>query len=277
MPFVRINGKQISYWAGRKGLLGGRETVIFIHGAGGGQYTWSYQKGFFEKEFNPVIIELPGHGESEGEGEEEIGKYAGHIHSFVKALGLQKVFLVGHSMGGAIVQTLALTHPEVMKGIVLVGTGARLRVLPLILEGIKNNFKETVQKINQFAFSPKAPSDLIGKGVSSMVQCKPEVLYGDFLACDRFDLMKEVEKVDLPTLILCGEDDQLTPLKYSQFLQNRIKGSKLEVLSNAGHMVMMESPQTFNEKIKEFIFDNSKGFKGSSLPAGRQGFKGSSN
>ena len=168
-------------------------------------------------------------------------------------MGLPKVFLVGHSMGGAIVQALALTHPEVIKGIVLVGTGARLKVLPLILDGIKNNFEEIIQKINQFSYSRKTPSDLIEKGVFGMRQCLPEVLYGDFLACDRFDLMNEVEKILLRTLILCGDDDQLTPVKYSQFLQGRIKGSKLEVLSNAGHMVMMELPQAFNEKIGEFI------------------------
>jgi pimeloyl-ACP methyl ester carboxylesterase len=65
--------------------------------------------------------------------------------------------------------------------------------------------------------------------------------------------MKEVEKIDLPTLILCGEDDELTPVKYSQFLHSRIKGSKLEVLPNAGHMVMMEAPQVFNEGIAEFV------------------------
>jgi len=159
-------------------------------------------------------------------------------------------------MGGAIVQTMALIHPEVIKGIVLVGTGTRLKVLPMILEGIRNNFPETVPKINQFAFSRKAPSDLIEKGVSFMLQCKAEILYGDFLACDRFDVMKEVEKIVHPTLILCGEDDQLTPVKYSQFLQSRIKGSKLEVLPNAGHMVMMESSQVFNEKIRAFIINH---------------------
>jgi pimeloyl-ACP methyl ester carboxylesterase len=256
MPIVQIDGKQISYWTGRKGLLEGRETVLFIHGAGGGQYTWSYQKKFFEKQFNPIIIELPGHGESEGEGEEEIGRYAEHVYAFLKALALPKVFLVGHSMGGAIVQTLSLTHAEVVKGIVLVGTGARLKVLPLILEGIKNNFKETVQKINQFSYSHKAPPELIEKGIFGMQQCLPEVLYGDFLACDRFDIMKEIERINLPTLILCGDDDQLTPVKYSQFLHSRIKGSRLEVLPNAGHMVMMESPQAFNEKIRKFILMN---------------------
>jgi pimeloyl-ACP methyl ester carboxylesterase len=259
MPIVRIDGKQINYWTGRRGLVEGRETVLFVHGAGGGQYTWSFQKGFFEKEFNPMIIELPGHGESEGEGEQEIGRYAEHVYGFLKALGLEKVFLVGHSMGGAIVQTLGLTYPEMVKGIVLVGTGAKLKVLPLILDGIKDNFKETVQKINQFAYSQKVPADLIEKGVSLMLQCRPEVLYGDFLACDRFDLMNEVEKIDLPALIVCGDDDQLTPVKYSQFLYSRIKGSRLEVLPNGGHMVMMESPHEFNEKIKEFIEGLTKG------------------
>jgi len=265
MPIVETGGRWISYWTGRKGFLEGREVVLFIHGAGGGQYTWSYQKGFFEKEFNPIMIELPGHGESEGEGEQEVVRYAEHVHAFLKALGLKKVFLVGHSMGGAIAQTLSLIHPEVMKGIVLVATGARLKVLPLILDGIMNDFEETVLKITQFAYSRKAPSDLIEKGVSVMLQCRPEVLYGDFLACDRFDLMNEVEKIGLPALILCGDDDQLTPVKYSQFLHSRIKGSKLEVLPNAGHMVMMESPQAFDKKIKEFIFDNLKGFKGSRI------------
>jgi pimeloyl-ACP methyl ester carboxylesterase len=255
MPIERISGSQISYWVSGKGFNEGREFVLFIHGAGGGQYTWSCQKGYFEKEFNPIIIELPGHGESEGQGETEIGKYAQQVYGFIKALGLTKVFLVGHSMGGAIVQTMALRYPEMIKGIVLVGTGAKLRVLPLILEGIKENFEETAKKINQFAFSPKAPNDLIEKGVAEMLRCRPEVLHGDFSACDRFDVMNEIEKINPPTLILCGDEDQLTPVKYSQFLQNKIKGSRLEVISGAGHMVMMESPSLFNEKIKEFLLN----------------------
>ncbi len=253
MPIVRISQKQINYWIGRRDLLEGREVVLFIHGAGGGEYTWSYQKGFFEKQFNPVIIELPGHGKSGGEGEQEIGRYAEHVHAFLKAIRLSKVTLVGHSMGGAIVQTLALTHPEVIHKIVLVGTGARLRVLPMILNGIKDNFEETVRKITRFAYSRKASSDLIERGISDLMRCRPEVLYGDFLACDRFDIMNEVEKIDLPTLVLCGDEDELTTVKYSQFLHSRIKHSKLEILPNAGHMVMMESPKAFNEKIREFI------------------------
>jgi pimeloyl-ACP methyl ester carboxylesterase len=253
MPTVSIDGKQVSYWIGRNGLFEGREVVLFIHGAGGGQYTWSYQKGFFEKRFNPIIIELPGHGESEGKGEQEIGRYAEHVHAFLGAMGLQKVFLVGHSMGGAIVQTLALIHPEVIKGIVLVGTGVRLKVFRMILNGIMNNFEETVRTITRFAYCRRTLSDLVEKGISDMMRCRREVLYGDFLACDRFDIMNEVEKIDLPTLVLCGDEDEMTPVKYSQFIHSRIKGSRLEILPNAGHMVMMESPEAFNEKVEEFV------------------------
>jgi pimeloyl-ACP methyl ester carboxylesterase len=259
MPIVDIDGKRINYWSGRKGLLEGREAVVFIHGAGGGQHIWSYQKGYFEKEFNPIIIELPGHGESEGEGEKEIGRYAEHVYAFLKAMGLEKVFLVGHSMGGAIVQTLALTHAEVTKGIILVGTGAKLKVLPMILNGVRDNFEEAVRKINQLSHSQKAPLTFIERAVAEMMRCRPEVLYGDYLACDRFDIMGEIEKIRLPTLILCGDDDQLTPVKYSQFLHTRIKGSKLEVLPNAGHMVMIETPQVFNEKIRGFLLKNGGG------------------
>jgi pimeloyl-ACP methyl ester carboxylesterase len=261
MPFVHINGIQISYWKGGRNLLEGKEVVLFIHGAGGGEFVWSYQKGFFEKQCNPIIIELPGHGKSEGEGEQEIRRYAEHVHAFLKAMGLLKVSLIGHSMGGAIVLTLALTHPELIHKIVLAGTGARLRVYPGILNGIKDHFEESVPKMLRFAFSRRSSLDLIEKGISNLMKCGPEVLYSDFLACDRFDLMKEVEKIDLPTLILSGEEDEMAPVKYSQFLHDRIKGSKMEILPDAGHMVMMESPQVFNEKIGEFIFENSKGFE----------------
>jgi len=253
MPTVRVNNRQISYWEGKDAPKAGRETVLFVHGAGGGQLTWSFQKAFFETHAHPIIIELPGHGESGGDGEDDIGHYAEHVHSFIRVLDLPKAFLVGHSMGGAIVQTLALRYPVLVKGIVLVGTGARLRVLPAILEGVQKNFKETVLMMTRYAFSRQAPQEFIERGIAQLMQVRPEILYGDFLACDRFDIMKEVEKIQLPALIVCGDEDEMTPVKYSQYLHDRIKGSRLEVLPKAGHMVMMESAEAFNKRVNVFI------------------------
>ena len=269
VPIIRLGEKQINYWTGRDGLRGEREAVLFVHGAGGGQFAWSYQKAFFEKRFNAIIIELPGHGESGMEGEEEIGRYAGHVHSFVKHLGLEKIFLVGHSMGGAIVQTMALSYPGMIGGIILAGTGARLKVFPMILNGIRDHFEETIRKIAPMAYSRKAPPDMVEQGIRELMRCPSDVLYGDFLACDRFDVIEEVGKIDLPGLILCGEEDELTPVRYSEFLHHRIKGSRLEVLPNAGHMVMMESPEAFNEKVSAFII--GRGGEESKVP----GFKDS--
>lgn len=254
MPIIQVNNKSIHYWTPTEKRSDEREIVLFVHGAGGGQLTWAFQKAYFEKDFTPILLELPGHGDSGGEGEETVEAYADHVHAFIKKLRLPKIFIVGHSMGGAITQTLALRHPEAFKAVVLVGTGARLKVLPSILEGI-NNFKATVEMITRLAFSKKASPMLIERGIEYLLGCPPKVLFGDYKACDRFDLMNEIGKIDLPCLIVCGEDDALTPVKYSEFLHNRIKGSTLRILPGAGHMVMLESPEAFNEVLRTFVTD----------------------
>jgi pimeloyl-ACP methyl ester carboxylesterase len=156
-------------------------------------------------------------------------------------------------MGGAIVQMMALKYPELMKGIILVGTGARLRVNASILNGIRNHFEEIIPKLVSFAYYQGAPKELIERGAEILRKCKPEVLFRDFLACDRFDIMNEVRNINLPTLIICGLEDKLTPVKYATYLHQMIKGSRLQIISKAGHMVMMEAPRIFNEKLKEFI------------------------
>ncbi len=252
MPVIRNDGLQISYWSPKR-LLKGSETVLFIHGAGGSQFVWTFQKRFFEERFHPVIIELPGHGQAGGNGEEQIGRYADHVYRFVEVMGLGRTFFVGHSMGGAIVQVMALNHPEIIRGIVLAGTGARLRVVRTILDSIRNDFEPTVRNIVRFAYSPNAPAELIDQGIAGLMECRPDVLYGDFLACDRFDLLDEVKKINVPSLVICGNEDQMTPLKHSTYLHDQISGSRLEVIPAAGHMVMMESPEAFNETVGRFV------------------------
>ncbi len=250
---LQVNRKRIHYWAPHSPGIDGREVLLFVHGAGGGQLTWSFQKAFFEREFNPIVLELPGHGDSGGEGEETVEAYSDHVLGFIKVLRLPKVYLVGHSMGGAITQTIALQEPGYLKGVILVGTGARLKVLPMILDGIQTHFEATVERITRLAFSQKASPTLIERGIEYLMRCPSNVLYGDYRACDRFDLMDQIERIGLPTLVVCGEDDELTPVKYSEFLHRRIRGSTLKVLPGAGHMVMLESPEAFNETLRAFI------------------------
>ena len=161
--------------------------------------------------------------------------------------------MAGHSMGGAIAMSLALAAPALLAGLVLVGTGARLKVLPTLLEGILSDKEETVRSIAGFAFSRKTAPGLIEAGITEMAANPKEVLYHDFSACNMVDLMENVRSISLPTLIITGADDLLTPLKYSEYLNREIRGSTLTVIPDAGHMVMLEKPEETNRAIERFI------------------------
>jgi pimeloyl-ACP methyl ester carboxylesterase len=253
MPIIQSNAKQISYVTGRGGIREGLRTLVFVHGSGGSRLHWNHQRQFFQKSYNVVVVDLPGHGEVGSEGEDSVGGYAGHLLNLLRALPGDVFCLFGHSLGGAIVQEFTLLYPQYVEALVLVGTGARLRVLPEILEGIQERFEETVRLICDYAFSKKTSADLMQKGIDAMLKTRPTVLHGDFAACNRFDIMDRVGTIQVPTLVVCGSDDMLTPPKYAQFLVQKIEGARLEIIDGAGHMVMIEKPHEFNSRVIDFL------------------------
>ena len=141
------------------------EKVLFLHGAGGSTASWYFQKGL-QTVCEVVLVDLPGHGKSGGEGLRTIEGYVESVRAVITENGLEGCYLVGHSMGGAIAISLALAAPELLAGLVLVGTGARLKVFPKILEGILNDKEATVRAITGFAFSRKASPALIESGLT---------------------------------------------------------------------------------------------------------------
>jgi len=224
--------------------------LVFIHGAGESHKVWTYQTNRFP---DSLAIDLPGH--PDGERENTIEGYAAFVDKSLNQREPSSVILVGHSMGGAIVLKLALKAPSYLRGIVLVATGAKLRVTPLILEEIKTDFVNVTKLIMDFAFSPEAPDWLKGRCLGELQRIRPEVVLGDFEACDKFDSMNDIQRIKIPSLIVCGSDDRLTPVKYSEYLNKNIQGSRLVVIQGAGHMVMMEKPDQVNRAIEEFLND----------------------
>lgn len=253
MPILESHGKQIGYVTGQGGLKKSRKTLVFVHGSGGNRLQWNYQRQFLQKSYNVVMVDLPGHGEARGEGEDSVEAYARHLLHLVRSLPGEVFCLFGHSLGGAIAQTFALLYPNHVEALALVGTGARLRVLPEILTGIQERFEETVGLINDYAFSKKTPTDLVQRGIETMHRTRPAVLHGDLTACDRFDIMDRVGDIRFPTLVVCGSDDLLTPPKYAHYLAKMIKGARVEVIDGAGHMVMIEQPDEFNRRVLGFL------------------------
>lgn len=223
-------------------------ALLFIHGAGSNPLVWHLQLKRFKED--ATAIELPGH--PTGSGCTSIEEYAEAVERQIEENHITKPIPVGHSMGGAIAIELALRKPN-LGGLVLVGTGARLRVRQNFLSKIRENYAEACRLIAQWSVSTKSDPATIQSIAQEMLKANPEVAYGDFMACDKFDRMRDVERINCPTLIICGEDDRMTPPKYSQYLHDKIRNSRLLVIPGAGHSVMLEKHREFSDVIATFL------------------------
>ena len=247
--------------SGPKGFRDSAQTLIMVHGAGGRSQIWQNQLRVLEGNCNTLAIDLPGHGDTTGPGRDTIDDYTGWMEDLLVGLNLKAPLLMGHSLGGAIVQEAALRFPERLGGIILASTGPNLPVAPAFLDGMKNRFEETIDTIIKYAYGPDADPVLIREGARLMKESGAKIVHDDFLACDRFDRRKEISQIQLPCLIICGEEDKLTPPILSKGLNEAIGGSRLALLPSAGHMVMIENFRDFNRAVLEFLPGISKGWR----------------
>ncbi len=229
-------------------LKGKDVDVVYIHGSGCDASLWENQL----KEIGGYAVDLPNHGMSCAAEINSIDDYAYFVAKAVKKM-LGRAVVVGHSLGGAIAQKIYLDYPKVVKALVLVGTGVRLRVLPDILQGLKEKPAETAEMVSKFSFA----SDRFVDKYSKIFAERANILRKDLLLCDKFDLLERYKageiEIKVPTLIIVGEKDRLTPVKYSEFMKNHIPDSELVVIPDAGHMVMLEKVEEFNRALGNFL------------------------
>ncbi len=233
---------------------GQRPPVVLLHGAAGNHLSWPPEVRRIPG-YRVYALDLPGHGKSGGRGMQTIPAYAQAIASWLDAAGLHRAVFVGHSMGSAIALTLALDYAEHVLGLGLIGSGPRLRVAPELLEHASNatTYQNAIENVVRWSFSPQMPAALTELIARRMGETRPSVLYGDFLACDAYDEMARVGQVACPTLILCGSEDRMTPLRHSQYLANNIPGSTLKVIAGAGHMPQIEQPAAVSAALSAFL------------------------
>jgi pimeloyl-ACP methyl ester carboxylesterase len=238
---------------------GGVEEIaplVLIHGAGGSIMHWPSEIRRMHG-VQTLAIDLPGHGESRGSGEQSIDAYSQTVIAFLDDLGIGKAVIAGHSMGSAIAQTLYLEYPKRVLGLILLGAGAKLRVHPDILQFCANEvtFPKAVSIVMEWAFSQKASERLVELAGQRLAETSPDVVEGDFLACDTFDVRERLKEIQTPTLVICGAEDILTPVRFSEFLAERIPNAHLEIVPDAGHMVMLEQPEIVANLMKEFLME----------------------
>jgi pimeloyl-ACP methyl ester carboxylesterase len=253
MPEIRVRGRKICFGAQPEAFDRSALAILFIHGTGGDRDDWKAQLEGLSDSVTVIALELPGHGTSERPGEATVVAYAGWVSDFVKSLALKKVVVVGNSLGSAITLWLALYPEPWLAGIGLVGAGARLRVHPAFLEGVCHDKAKAMDMMTDSALGA-APEPALRKAVYEKFMANPaEIIHGDLAACNGFDVMEGLQQISLPTAIVVGQDDRLTPVKYSQLLHEALPGSHMTVIPGAGHLVMLERPAEFNDCMRHFL------------------------
>ena len=231
---------------------GAPHDAVFVHGAGGNSLLWKRMLDGLSGTSRALAVDLPGHPSGEITCK-SVGEYAEAVHRFLSDAHLDRPVLGGHSMGGATVLTLALTHPDDVGGLILVGTGAKLGVAPEILEGLRSNPMRAIESIiTPWSFN-SIDLGLGRESRASMSVSNLPVFLNDYLACAGFDVRNDLPRISVRTVVVCGDKDRMTPPKFSHYLNANILGSELRFIKDSGHMLPLEKPEALASVVQAFL------------------------
>ena len=256
--YIDLDEIKLSYEDSGKG-----KPLILLHGLGGDNREWLLQTPYFSKFYRVIAVDLPGHGKSTMPNRiYSLQDHAKAISDFIDGLGLEKVYLVGSSMGGMISVEFAVKYSEKLDKLVLVSTAARLisSSEEVIMEWItsfkEKGFETFFQKEVETIFHPK-----FLKENSWVIGLLRDVWQGRTLdtiewavkGLSKWDRLSELDKISCPTLIVHGEDDKIVPVEEAYEIHKHIRDSEIHVYKETGHALIAEKVNEFNELVKSFL------------------------
>jgi pimeloyl-ACP methyl ester carboxylesterase len=227
--------------------------LVFVHGSGDSAKTWTLVIAALS-DIPCVALDLPGHGaliERPGPDVMTVADYAAFVRAQIERQGLIGAHVVGHSLGGAIALQLALDAPDLVGGIGLVGTGARLRVLPDLLAAAQADQAAAQPQLTGFGFAP-GHEEQRDRFLREMEPVAPGTLYRDLAACDVFDCRDQLERITCPALIVVGTEDHLTPPKYATHLYDHLSQATLVEIAGSGHYLQHEAPEALAAALRDW-------------------------
>lgn len=235
---------------------GNLSPILLLHGAGANHLAWPSDLRRFAGR-GVIALDLPAHGQSDGQ-PQTIAEYAEAVGIFIESLGQGPVIAIGHSMGGAIALMLAITAPHLISGLVLIGCGARLKVNPQIIETLLTDKAIVLSWLMAWGWSAKTPDIMKEMALAALQNVPAEQLHADFVACDAFDVTAHLPHLQTPTLILCGEEDQMTPPKLSQELAENLPNARYMSIPEAGHWIMLEQGARLAQEIQTWLQEQKR-------------------
>lgn len=250
MPICQLENHAIYYQS--TGPSPAAATLFFIHGSGASHESWREQMTHLPPDILGIAIDLPGHGASPGPAFQRVPDLADIVTSLLQQLMLPRpVIMAGHSLGAAIALQTAYRAGNMLDGLILLGGGARMRVLPAFLDGLAAGSADP--GFFRLAFAPQADPALVEHELQRYAKVSADLLFHDFTACNEFDISEGLPLIQQPVLLLVGEHDRLTPPKNSGFLRENLARAELVVIPDAGHFAMLEKPGPVNQAIHDFI------------------------
>jgi len=254
---LRLDGRRVSYLC-----AGGdhdRPTLAFLHGSGMSARYWSAQLHALASAARVLAIDVPGHGESDARGDASLATYADVTARVIDALGAWPALVVGHSLGGAVAIMLAARRDADVCGLVLLSTCARLPAVSTAAQWLWASIPTPLRRVifclnaRDLLFAAGASPAAIALGMHELRTCRAHTLAADVAIARGMNLETTAAALRVPTLILCGSRDRVTPPALSRSLHETIAGSHLQIVDGVGHMLLIEAPDAVNRAIAGFV------------------------
>ncbi|MFF4020031.1 alpha/beta hydrolase [Streptomyces sp. NPDC001843] len=255
MPQLEVDGAALTY--DDEGPRDGDGVpLVFVHGWTADRHRWDHQIAHFAGKRRVVRLDLRGHGQSTGAGVPTIEELAGDVLALLDHLEIERCVLVGHSMGGMISQTIALSHPERVERLVLVGSISRMAFSRgrglLMAASTLVPFKLFVAANIQRAFAPGYPRERIKEHIRASAATPREVVMTLYGAMRAFDVLDRVGEIRTPTLLVHGYHDIQLPVKQMLRMATAYPDAVIRII-DAGHELPVEKPAELTAALDRFV------------------------
>jgi len=240
--------------------IGKGKPFVLVHGYLGGQEMWRFQEDL-KDHFELIMPSLPGYGESAFmTAPSTIRENAVKVFELLDHLGIETFYLLGHSMGGMIVQEMAALSPERVERLICFGTGS-IGVLPSRFETIEES-REKIKKVGIKQARESIAKTwfvdyLLGDGyqlcLDEGAKATTQAALASLDAWDSWDGRGQLEKIQSPTLILWSDKDRSYDWNQQEILKKGISDSIVEIIEGCAHNSHMEKPELVNKIIRQFL------------------------